>query len=956
MTTEGEPLEKAKRLPDIDHARTARGGTILPPQAHKLPTGPTVHTLPMDAPAEALEGEQSANPKGQPTKPTFAAKLLPQSVRSTVSAIAKPIKAVVGAAAKIPGVSHALAGANWAKQKVAERHGPKTARNIAVAANLISWGAFIAGPFVGMPNYIPATALMAAGAGLAEGYRALKGGPKTPQANKMPIPKLAGGGEAHGQAIVGEDGPEALVKAGTPPGQADAIVSKPTLLRPKEPTMVVPLSKPESQLAPDVARAQRTLKEGAAASRAGGDKPAPGAAPMSFDGAAKLVQNLYDSALGAGFTFDGVDKQLAALRSLKADQLKHLAQHFQIYHVPGRSKADYVSALARKIKGRREFHDRASMTPMAERQTASAPQWFHVTKNGVADVIRKEGFKAGAGDHLELGPVVYLSKDQERFPTHLAKKSTGETFETETVQAGVDPKAKLFPLNSEAPNPALEIYRRLFPKDYGQRYDQDARPAAQGGKIYTPNLKVNWPHLHGLLQEHGYGGIERTAREGDVGNTDAVVFNPKNVTPKMATGGTVLPAQANKMPDAAPQAGAMSTGQESASMATVQDAPPSGKAAPSPSATIRPAEIVDLGGQKVPFGSLSPAVQQAILGQLGSGQTAQAMPGREHGRDGSAKAQEATPAEMPLPGAVKRRDGTTQGLGDFLKQFPADQHQAVIQAAMQARARRLATSQAQAMPESSEADADDVAKPAPQGERAAQRYLQILKDKARALDKPGAPQSQAAKFAEMGALPETVAQIKTAEKDLEEKKKGGFWARTARLLGATDADIEANRQQTQAIKDWASYVNPFKRRGHGDKANPAAATNPQDSAKATTAGAESPSSTPRAERAAPLPGPPPLQTAHTSPGVGGVDFSDPAGLIGKGGGGLQGGNELATALKELTRAVRDLEKKMGNTADQADQDQRKESKSLWESDTPKKDGERNFLGNLIGGGVQRPSL
>ena len=157
-----------------------------------------------------------------------------------------------------------------------------------------------------------------------------------------------------------------------------------------------------------------------------------------------------------------------------------------------------------------------------------SPTLFHVTKKGVGDIIRREGFKPGAAQS-ELGPGVYLAKGEERFPSHLKRHSSGETYETETVTAKLHPEAKLFPLDSNSPNAPLAIYKHLYPKDYGARYDSDSHPSA--GKIYTPQLKVNWPHLHGLLQGAGYHGIERSSRYGDVGNSDMVVFDPSHVRP-----------------------------------------------------------------------------------------------------------------------------------------------------------------------------------------------------------------------------------------------------------------------------------------------------------------------------------------------------------------------------------------------------------------------------------------
>src|SRR5581483_5003583 len=132
--------------------------------------------------------------------------------------------------------------------------------------------------------------------------------------------------------------------------------------------------------------------------------------------------------------------------------------------------------------------------------------FFHVTKKGIGDIIRRDGFKPGPTG--ELGPGIYLAKHRALFPTHLRRLGSGETYETETLRVHVNPSVKFFLLNSEAPNPPLEIYKKLFPKDYAKRYDMDSA----GGKIWYPNLKVNWTYLHQLLKDRGYGAIERTER------------------------------------------------------------------------------------------------------------------------------------------------------------------------------------------------------------------------------------------------------------------------------------------------------------------------------------------------------------------------------------------------------------------------------------------------------------
>ena len=151
---------------------------------------------------------------------------------------------------------------------------------------------------------------------------------------------------------------------------------------------------------------------------------------------------------------------------------------------------------------------------------------FHVTKKELKDIIIREGLKAGTREGLELGPGVYLARDAERFPVHLRKNSTGEEFETATIEVRLKPGTKLFPLDSERPNQTAAIYYGLF-GNYDQ-YEKDNK----AGLLYTQRGLPNWPHLHSLLKEHGYGGIERTEREGDVGNTDMVVFDPKDIQVK----------------------------------------------------------------------------------------------------------------------------------------------------------------------------------------------------------------------------------------------------------------------------------------------------------------------------------------------------------------------------------------------------------------------------------------
>lgn len=89
---------------------------------------------------------------------------------------AKGVETIKGYIDKVPGGQYLREKVTALKAGMEERYGKKTAGNIFAAANVISWGAFVAGPIVGHPNYIPASGLMLAGAALAEGYLQLKSG------------------------------------------------------------------------------------------------------------------------------------------------------------------------------------------------------------------------------------------------------------------------------------------------------------------------------------------------------------------------------------------------------------------------------------------------------------------------------------------------------------------------------------------------------------------------------------------------------------------------------------------------------------------------------------------------------------------------------------------------------------------------------------------------------------
>lgn len=76
--------------------------------------------------------------------------------------------------------------------------------------------------------------------------------------------------------------------------------------------------------------------------------------------ASQLVNRLYEEALDPGFRYEMVDAELASIAKLKADELKSIAGAFGISKLP-RKKDDILAAIAQKIKGRREFHERTQV-------------------------------------------------------------------------------------------------------------------------------------------------------------------------------------------------------------------------------------------------------------------------------------------------------------------------------------------------------------------------------------------------------------------------------------------------------------------------------------------------------------------------------------------------------------------------------------------------------------------
>ncbi len=120
-----------------------------------------------------------------------------------------------------------------------------------------------------------------------------------------------------------------------------------------------------AEFADFLARADEYARTGVVPSKGGRSGRAKAPAKSSAElvkEASQLICSLYEKALDADFRYETVDQQLAGLSKLKADDLKSLAKEFDIFNVP-RKKDDIIAAIARKIKGRREFHDRTRMEP-----------------------------------------------------------------------------------------------------------------------------------------------------------------------------------------------------------------------------------------------------------------------------------------------------------------------------------------------------------------------------------------------------------------------------------------------------------------------------------------------------------------------------------------------------------------------------------------------------------------
>lgn len=76
---------------------------------------------------------------------------------------------------KAPGGEWLRGKMQQANQKIAARYGEGAAKKIVASGVALTWGAFIVGPLVGVPNYIPTAVAMVPGLVLAEAYYQLKG-------------------------------------------------------------------------------------------------------------------------------------------------------------------------------------------------------------------------------------------------------------------------------------------------------------------------------------------------------------------------------------------------------------------------------------------------------------------------------------------------------------------------------------------------------------------------------------------------------------------------------------------------------------------------------------------------------------------------------------------------------------------------------------------------------------
>jgi GNAT superfamily N-acetyltransferase/uncharacterized ParB-like nuclease family protein/2'-5' RNA ligase len=136
--------------------------------------------------------------------------------------------------------------------------------------------------------------------------------------------------------------------------------------------------------------------------------------------------------------------------------------------------------------------------------------YYHST--GVADVIRREGFRPSVGG--ELGPGVYVS-EQPMHP-HFKKH---ENHQILSLSIG---DVRLLTINAESPNTPLAILEKLYGRKKGAEFYDTHR-----AEIWSdPRGEPNWAFLDRIIQETGFGGIKA---EGSITPRNIVIFDPKQV-------------------------------------------------------------------------------------------------------------------------------------------------------------------------------------------------------------------------------------------------------------------------------------------------------------------------------------------------------------------------------------------------------------------------------------------
>ncbi len=124
-------------------------------------------------PAQAAHQQNQRQQKKQP-------EIGPKEAEAQADGIVAKYKAkLTETIDKVPGGKWLREKAQAANDKLKERYGEQATKKILASACTISWGAFIAGPFVGFPNYIPVSVAMLPAVAIAEIYYQL-GGKKKP--------------------------------------------------------------------------------------------------------------------------------------------------------------------------------------------------------------------------------------------------------------------------------------------------------------------------------------------------------------------------------------------------------------------------------------------------------------------------------------------------------------------------------------------------------------------------------------------------------------------------------------------------------------------------------------------------------------------------------------------------------------------------------------------------------